>query len=344
MWLENKYISLVSVYLQQFKKRNDGYNFRCPYCGDSKTSKTKARGWFYNKKGTWLFHCFNCETKKTFVSFLKDNNPLLYKEYRMESISQEKTPEQTQYEEFVNKLKPKAFIVNTPLKSLKKVSQLSPDNGIKKYIVDRHIPNQYHAKLFACPKFMHFVNDIIPDKFSSASLKYDETRLLIPFLDSKNRLHAFQGRSLRSDTKIKYITIVLDETIPTIYGLDVLNPNNKTYVFEGPFDSMFIPNSIATAGGDLVSSISSLNSFNKTKLDYVIVYDNEPRSEQTKNKIDKAIMNGYSVCIWPNNLHHKDINDMILAGMSKEFIKYIIDQNTYKDLAAKLALQKWSKV
>jgi hypothetical protein len=35
---------------------------------------------------------------------------------------------------------------------------------------------------------------------------------------------------------------------------------------------------------------------------------------------------------------------MVLAGLTSDFIKYIIDQNTYKDLAAKLALQKWSKV
>jgi hypothetical protein len=35
---------------------------------------------------------------------------------------------------------------------------------------------------------------------------------------------------------------------------------------------------------------------------------------------------------------------MVLAGLSSEFIKHIIDKNTYKDLAAKMALSKWSKV
>jgi hypothetical protein len=102
---------------------------------------------------------------------------------------------------------------------------------------------------------------------------------------------------------------------------------------------MFIPNSIATAGGDLVSSISS---FDKKNL--VIVYDNEPRSKDTKKKLDKAIMQGYNVCIWPENMDHKDINDMILAGLSSEFIQHIIKTNTYRDLSAKMALTKWSKV
>jgi hypothetical protein len=102
---------------------------------------------------------------------------------------------------------------------------------------------------------------------------------------------------------------------------------------------MFIPNSIATAGGDLVAAI---NTFPKENM--VIVYDNESRSKETKKKIDKSIFQGYNVVIWPDNLDKKDINDMVLAGMSPEFIKHIIDKNTYKDLAAKLALSKWSKV
>ena len=55
-------------------------------------------------------------------------------------------------------------------------------------------------------------------------------------------------------------------------------------------------------------------------------------------------MQGYSVCIWPDNLEHKDINDMVLAGLTSEFIQFIIKSNTYRDLAAKMALTKWSKV
>jgi fructose-1,6-bisphosphatase/sedoheptulose 1,7-bisphosphatase-like protein len=114
--------------------------------------------------------------------------------------------------------------------------------------------------------------------------------------------------------------------------------DKKTYVFEGPIDSMFVPNSIAIAGGDM---ISSLKGFDKKNL--VVVYDNEPRSKETIKKLDKSTLNGYNVCIWPDNLDHKDVNDMVLAGMSPEFIKHIIDTNTFRDLAAKMALTKWSK-
>ena len=149
---------------------------------------------------------------------------------------------------------------------------------------------------------------------------------------------AFQGRALGASA-VKYITIILNETVPKVYGLDRVDWNRPVYVFEGPIDSMFVPNSIATAGGDLVSSI---NTFPKDNL--VICYDNEPLSKETIKKIDKAIMNGYKVCIWPENFEHKDVNNAILAGLTSEFIQHIINTHTYRDLAAKLALTKWSKI
>ena len=131
----------------------------------------------------------------------------------------------------------------------------------------------------------------------------------------------------------------LDESIPKLYGLDTINNNKNIYVLEGPIDSMFIPNSIATAGGDLVSAVKN---FDKDRL--IIIYDNEPRSKETVKKIEKAVFNGYKVVVWPENIQHKDINDMILAGLSSDFIEHIIKNNTYRDLSAKLALQKWSKI
>lgn len=341
MWLENKYIGLVSVRLPLFKKKSNGYNFRCPFCGDSQVSKTKTRGWIYQNKGRNRYHCFNCSVSLSFDEFLKNIDQSLYSQYKIEAIAEKKSPDQIEYEEFIEKLKPKKFITNSPLKYLKKISQLNHDDPIKQYIVNRNIPTPYHAKLFKCPNYMHWVNSILPNKFSEEAIAKDETRLLIPFISKDNVVHAAQFRSLKKNANIKYVTIILDESIPKIYGLDTVDLNKKIYVFEGPFDSMFIKNSIATAGGDMISTLRSLEAY---KNNIIIVYDNEPRSKETKKKIDKSIMNGYNVCIWPENLEHKDVNDMITVGLSSEFIKHIIDGNTYRDLAAKLALTKWSKV
>jgi hypothetical protein len=285
-----------------------------------------------------MFHCHNCGATLGIPNFIKMLDINLYNEYQLEKLADKKTPEQDDYELFIEKMKKPVFMSSGPLKGLKKVSQLSPNDPVKKFVVQRKIPNVYHSKLFSCPNFMRFTNILVPDKFSAESMARDETRLLIPFIDSDKTVHAYQGRSI-GPSKVKYVTIVLNDSIPKVYGLDACNINRIIPVLEGPIDSMFVPNSIATAGGDLVSAVRD---FDKSRL--TIVYDNEPRSKETVKKLDKAILNGYSVCIWPETMEHKDINDMVLAGLSPEFIEHIIKTNTYKDLSAKLALQKWSKL
>jgi transcription elongation factor Elf1 len=339
-WLEHKYVGLISSHLRNFKRKSSGlYNFSCPICGDSTTVKNKARGYIYDKKGKMLFHCHNCNATMAVPNLIKMLDQNLYNEFVMEKLKDNKTPEQIELETFVDKMKKPIFMKEGPLKGLKKVSQLSPDHRVKKLVDARKIPTPFHAKLFSCPNFKQFTNKLVPNKFDEESIARDETRLLIPFFDKEKRLHAYQGRAL-GNSKVKYITIILDDSVPKVYGLDSVNFDKTTYVFEGPIDSMFIPNSIATAGGDLVSAIGTFND----KQNMVIVYDNEPRSRETIKKLDKAIMQGYNVVIWPENLDHKDVNDMVLAGMSSEFITHIMKTNTYRDLAAKLALTKWSKI
>ena len=336
-WLEQKYIGMLSSRLRNYKRKSSGLiNFSCPICGDSQTHKNKARGYIYDKKGTSLYHCHNCSVTMGVPNLIRTLDQHLYGEYKLEKLSGNKTPEQVDLEEFVGKMKKPVFMQTGVLKGLKKISQLDPDHPAKQFVDRRKIPTRYHAKLFLCPNFKSYTNQWVPNKFEN--INSDETRLLIPFIDKEKRVHAYQGRSIRNQEP-RYITIVLDETVPKVYGLDDVDTSRRTYVFEVPIDSMFVGNSIATAGGDLVSSLSEID---RTNL--VIVYDNEPRSRETIKKIDKAILQGYSVCIWPENLEHKDVNDMVLAGLSPEFIKHIIDTNIYKDLAAKLRLQKWAKL
>lgn len=338
--LEIKYINLLSNKLKNFRRKSGNiFNFSCPICGDSTTHKNKARGYVYHKTGNWLYHCHNCNVTMSVVNFIKHIDPLLHKDMLLEHIKNNKTPEQIELERFTSTLKKPKYMSSHVLKGLKKVSQLNSEHPIKKFIDSRKIPNPYHAKLFACPNFMNFTNSIIPNKFEEKVLKHDEARLLIPFINSDGIVHGYQGRSIRSKSEVKYITIIIDDSIPRIYGLDTVNFNDTVFVFEGPIDSMFIKNSIATAGGDLVSSIGL---YDKNNL--VVVYDNEPRSVDTIKKIDKAITMGYNVCIWPNDIEHKDINDMILNNYTVSSIEHILQKNVYKGLSAKLALSKWRKI
>ena len=127
---------------------------------------------------------------------------------------------------------------------------------------------------------------------------------------------------------------MLDENEPKIYGLNRLNEKNPVYIVEGPFDSLFLDNSVAMAGSDIVC-----RSFGWSN--YIWVFDNEPRNREIVNRISKAIDRGDKVVIWPSNIQQKDINDMSLAGQD---VKNLVESNVYQGIEAKLKLNSWKKV
>ena len=323
----------MSGQLQLFKKKNNVYNFRCPYCGDSKKDKFKARGYLLEKKGNYNYFCHNCGISRKFSKFLQENNGELYQQYSLEKLKESGVPEVKKEIDTITQ--PKAFPdylrSGSPLRTIKKISQLAWDHPAKKYVLDRKIPNESHSKLYYCPRFYSWTNTLIPNKFKD-TIK-DEPRLIIPFIDENNKLFGYQGRSFQKDNKFRYITIMLDETKPKIFGLESIDVSKKVYVVEGPLDSCFVDNCLAMAGSDGQMPYD----------DVVMVYDNEPRSIEIVKKIEKAISRHYSIVIWPEGIQSKDINDMIMSGMSKADIKLIIEQNTYKDLQATMALSKWRK-
>lgn len=342
LWLDAKYISLLSFRLRNFKKKSsNNWNFSCPVCGDSKSNKSKARGYVYPQKGKLLFHCHNCNVTMDVPRFVKYIDSSMYDEYIKEKLTAEpQTREETDLEKFVNKMKPPKFQSKSALKDLKKISQFKPDSPIKAFVANRLIPPKFHFKLYFCKEFKHWVNLSVPGKFDEESLKTDEPRLIIPFLDSEGNMYGFQGRSFKKNALVRYITIIIDDTKPKLFGLDTVDITKTIYVVEGPIDSMFLPNCIASCGSDLTSNLPVVTS-DQSK--FVVVYDNEPRNREIVKKIEKAIDNNYTVCLWPEHVKQKDINDMVLDGMSSDKIVDVINENSYKGLEAKLKLAVWRK-
>jgi len=328
----------MSNQLVNFKKKNNVYNFRCPYCGDSKKDKFKARGYLLAKKGKHNFYCHNCGISKGFRKFLQDNNTQLYQEYSMDILKETggnlkehkeidiKTPE-------VGEAFPSYLRQGSPLRKLKKISQLGWNHPAKTYVLERMITNTYNAKLYYCHRLYQWTNSLIPNKFKDTTR--DEPRLIIPFIDENNKFYGYQGRSFNKESKTRYITIMLDESKPKVFGLDGIDFDKKVYVVEGPLDSCFVNNSLAMAGSDATIALNDVNA--------VMVYDNEPRSIEIVKKIEKALDKDYSVVIWPEGIKNKDINDMILSGLSEADIKLIIEQNTYRGLEANMALVNWRR-
>jgi transcription elongation factor Elf1 len=336
LWIEHKYISLLSGRLERFQRINSNvYRFRCPICGDSQKDRHKTRGHLLEKSGKIRFYCHNCSASMQFKYFMKEIDPTLYLEYIKEQIKE--SGNQKDVETFAKKMKPPVFVKTTALSKLKKVSQLDPDHPVKKYIDSRQIPSNLHYKLFYAPKFGAWVNSMIPNKMKIG--EKDEPRLIIPFLDQEKNLFGFQGRSFRKDG-VRYITIMLDESKPKVFGLDTIDESKDIYLLEGPIDSMFLPNAMAAAGGDLSAQIEQTGLL-KEKI--VVVFDNEPRHSDTIKRMQKAIDAGYRVVIWPSDIQYKDVNDMILSGMKSEYIKDVLDECNYSGPTAKLHFALWRK-
>ena len=320
--VDSKYIGLVSSRLQKFKRvKSDLYNFRCPICGDSTRNKNKARGYIYAVKNNTNFKCHNCGASLSFNNFLKEMDPTLHKQYTLEKFKEGHTG--------------KGFVVEAPKLEFKKpvfkkslnLPKASTNPVAKEYLEKRKLNPE---KFYFADKFKEWTNS---QKQTFDTISRDESRIIIPMYDRDNNLIGFQGRSLVPNS-VKYITVMLDEEAPKIYGLNEVNDKLPIYVVEGPFDSTFVNNSVALCGSD-----GDLGYFEGS--DVILVYDNEPRNREIVNRIGKCISRGERVVIWPNGIIEKDINDMVLSGLN---VMDVLKSNTYSGLEAKIKFNNWKKI
>ena len=319
--IDSKFIGLVSPRLQKFKRvKSNLYNFRCPICGDSQKNKNKTRGYLYAVKANTNFKCHNCGASMSLNNFLKDVDPALHKQYTMEKFKSGHTGRNFFAEEPEFKFEAPKF------KTKLKLPKASENPRAAGYLTARQLDPD---KFFYAEKFKKFVNSLKP---TFDSTKYDEERIIIPLYYKKN-LIGLQGRAI-DPNPVKYLTVMLDDDAPKIYGLDNIRGDAPVYITEGPFDSTFIRNAIAMCGAD--ADISRWGISNP-----VWIYDNEPRNREITNRISKTIDSGQSVVIWPESIDDKDINDMVMNGLD---VQSVIESNTYSGLEAKLKFTTWKKI
>ena len=321
--IDSKYIGLVSSRLSKFKRvKANLYNFRCPICGDSQKHKNKARGYFYQVKVNTNFKCHNCGASLSFNNFLKQIDPTLHRQYTMEKFK----------EGFAGG---NNFVVEEPKFDFKKpvfkkkinLPRASEIKIAKEYLENRKLDA---TKFYFAAKFKEWTNT---QKQTFDTIGRDESRIIIPLYDVDKTLIGFQGRSLGPNS-VKYITVMLKDDAPKIYGLDQVDSQKPIYVIEGPFDATLVKNSVAMCGSDI-----DLRTFGWS--DCVYVYDNEPRNREIVNRISKTIDRGYKVVIWPSSIIQKDINDMVLGGQN---IMSVLKLNTYSGLKAKIKFNNWKRI
>lgn len=321
-FIDIKYIGLVSPLLKKFKKiKSNLYNFRCPICGDSQKNKNKARGYFYSVKNNTNFKCHNCGSSISFNNFIKKIDPVLHKQYTLEKFKQGNTGKNFVVEEPKFNFSPPNFKKKL---NLPKASEIAI---AKKYLEKRKLNPE---KFYFAENFKKWVNT---QKKIFPKIDVDESRIIIPMYDVEKNLIGFQGRALNQNS-IKYITVMLFDNVPKIYGMENINTSKPIYIVEGPFDSNFIENSIAMCGSDI-----NIEEF-KWK-DFIYVFDNEPRNKEIVSRLSKVIDRGNKVVIWPSTIKYKDINDCVIGGLN---IMDVLKSNTYSGLEAKIKFNNWKKL
>ena len=358
LYLDVKYLNMISHRFEIFKRKDDYlFNVRCPVCGDSAKNKRKMRGYFYRKQNDMFYKCHNCSHGASFGNMLKMLDQNAYKEYVLErykdGVSKFKPHKDPEFPDFVpdfdkskhkfvpdfdNKEKP-PFKKSSPARMIDRimdrVDNLPYDHEAVKYCEERKIPKHAFDRLY----YIDNVQDVIQlnDKYRE-SIKTKEPRLAIPFFDHRGHLMSVTLRAMRGET-LRYILVKVNEKAPTVFGLDEVDVSEPILVVEGPIDSLFLENAIAVSG----TSFSKIDELDLPQEQMTIAFDNQPKNSEVCKLMKKYIDLNYSICIWPNDIEGKDINDMIMSGLSESEVVEIINRNTVKGLSAKLQLMEYKK-
>jgi transcription elongation factor Elf1 len=328
IYIDIKYASLLSAKLDNYKvKTNNPYlaNFRCPICGDSKKSKNKSRAYFYIAFNVFRMKCHNCGFSRNFPAFLKQIDEDLYHKYCFEKFGASVQPELEEVETEPEQAPPK-LLDNL----FDRLDKLAPDHAAVKYCLGRKIPRNKFSEIY-------YIDDV--SKIDQLSEKYKEKitskegRIVLPFY---NRNGVLVGVTLRAieDLPLKYISIKLNDDAMLIFNYEGMDVTKQVYCVEGPLDSLFLDNCVAANGSDMkkMGKILPKNT--------IYIFDNQPRNKEIVRLVRAHVLSGYKVCIWPEDLNEKDINEMVMNGLDP---KKIISENVYWGLEAQLKFSNWNK-
>lgn len=340
LWLERKYLSQVVSLLDMAKWKGDTtLNHRCPYCGDSTKNSYKARGYHFTVGQNYVYKCHNCGKSTSSVNFLKDHFPVVHKEYIKEWLKENGKSPRKQKMPSANDFKftPREEVLNMKRIDLSAIMFPAYEKHVaREWCENRMIPTDKIKDLWFVPQAqtLHLLDQKYHDRVLG-----DDPRVVIPFYDKDGELVGVSGRAI-NDSPLRYLTMRFLDDVPLIYNWDKVDKSKTIYVTEGPIDSLFLPNAISVGGSDFKKIDDSI------KENAILIYDNEPRNAEIIKKIEEVIDLGYSVCIWNDRRVSdlKDINDMILSGLSQDDLVDIITSNTYKGLSAKAKLTEYKKI
>ena len=335
------YVNQVGLRLEGFKQqRANVWNARCPICGDSERNSSKRRFYIHadKDKTTLMATCHNCQYANGFENFMRDHHNDIYQSMIFDLFKRGKTSERrkvneapTQTQQIPVEVQEEA---STPVLQLQMLDTLPEDHPAVLYVASRRIFKYAYKFLSYCENLKRDVAAHLPTYDTEESNIPEDERLLIPFYDKTGRMTFIQARAMDPHAAIRYITLRIDETAEKWYGVDRLKPDMKTYVLEGPIDSTFIPNCVATADANLLSYPDG----------DIYIPDNQYRNKSIAAMVERIIDADKSVVLFPAWFTHKDINDAIKSGMTVQDLYQVIKEHTFSGMRARLEWTTRSRV
>ena len=339
--IDQKYLGMISHRLRNFKRKQDYvWNFSCNFCGDSKKNVLKARGYVYKKGNNLFYSCKNCGIGTSIGKLLEQVDGSLYKEYILERYKAGESGTS-------NYTKPTFNVPSPRFDKLDKQKQfqhaefcsdLPSGHFCLDYLKNRQIPKEFYSQLLFTSHYKQFIDALVPNHGKKL---VDDARVIIPFYDVYNNLIAVSGRALETnDRTLRYITIrTTDSEEKLVFGMDRVSVHEPVRIVEGPIDSLFVKNCVASGDSSLSTVADNISAGKK-----VLIFDNEPRNKEIVKLMQDAIKSNHQIVIWPNTIQAKDVNEMVMSGISVDEIEAIISSNTFSGLEAQTKFVFWKKV
>ena len=322
-----------NIYKISYNKYNKSYNGCCPICKEGNSWGKKKR--FYYIPDKELAYCHNCGYSKKALTFITEvTNKSLHeiinevKEFDIEILPIEEPKE---VKKVIDKSLPEDCI------NLSDVSQIEyyKDNAVVKTALQLIRDRKLDKGINKPKTFYISLKDVV-----------HKNRLILPFYDENDDIIFYQSRGLTKKDlfeRPKYLSKVGAER--SLYGMQNINSNlDNVFIFEGPIDSYFVENGLATCGiterSDKMFTSLQKEQINKLNLyEKIYVLDNQYCDKAALSKSIILADNNEKVFIWPKELKRfKDFNDICVTGNKDKIKPEFILKNTHSGLKAKLLL------
>lgn len=329
------YMERLSTSLDHCVRRGQYvWNFRCPICGDSERNSSKTRGYVYPSVDHLSYKCHNCGLSTSFYHLLKLVSPPLFSEY---NLNRYRPQSSTGIMRLLEKPStPEVF--DAVLDTLNLVSTLPESHEAVRYLMSRRVPRHTWRYLYHADDFNGWLDHLNLPKYILNDLGV-HPRLILPILDQHGRVGSVSARAYpgtKAEKVKRYTKVTFDPSMPSVFGMDRVAFNKKIVVVEGQLDSLFLTNAVAVEGSTL-----DIGWVRDIKSNVILVQDNEPRNKQIVSHLRGYIASGYQVTIFPIWVSGKDINEMILHGMSLDAINNMVHRYSFHGLEAEIRFSEW---